>query len=145
MSSAVIANCCALQFSIEVYIDQRAKFNCAGSHSVHHFTMPYQRIYSENLDGNRSWYAYNLSITDYQRRNRQHSHKGDILFKSFPSEIQQVNIGDFRNTHGRRVQSHVFGTTKFELVYAVSSIGNMFHTNSLSIPYPSIYRRALCS
>ena len=50
MTSAVIANRRTLQFSIEVYIDQRAKFNCAGSSSGHHFITPQQRIYSENLN-----------------------------------------------------------------------------------------------
>ena len=84
--------------------------------------MPYQRMYSEKLDRSKSKYAYNSSITGYQRRNRQHSHEENILFKSFPSDIQQVNIGDIRDIHGRRVQSDVFGTTKFELVYAVSSL-----------------------
>ena len=97
--------------------------------------MPYQRIYSEKLDRSKSWYAYNSSITGYHRRNRQHSHEGNILFKSFPSEIQQVNIGDIRDTHGWQVQSDVFGTTKFELVYALSSFGNMFNTNFLNILY----------
>ena len=95
--------------------------------------MPYQRIYSEKLDRSKSWYAYNSSITGYQRRNRQHSHEGNILFKSFPSEIQQVNIGDIRDTHGWQVQSDVFGTRKFELVYALSSFGNMFNTNFFNI------------
>ena len=61
--------------------------------------------------------------------------EGNILFKSFPSEIQQVNIGDIRNTHRWQVQSDVLSTTKFELVYALSSFGNMFNTNFLNILY----------
>ena len=85
--------------------------------------MPYERIYSEKLDSRKSWYAYNSSIPGYQRRNWQHSHEQNILFKSFASEIQQVNIGDIQDSHGRPVLSVLFATRKVELVYAISSFG----------------------
>ena len=85
--------------------------------------MPYERIYSEKLDSRKSWYAYNSSIPGYQRRNWQHSHEQNILFKSFESEIQQVNIGDIQDSHGRPVLSVLFATRKVELVYAISSFG----------------------
>ena len=108
--------------------------------------MPYQRIYSEKLDRSKSWYAYNSSITGYQRRNQQHSHEGNILFKSFPSEIQQVNIGDIRESRHTWMTSAIrrICTTKFELVYALSSFGNMFNTNFWNILYlTNVQARAL--
>ena len=136
MSSGVIANCCALQFSIEVYIDQRAKFNRAGSHSVHHFTMPYQRIYSENLDRSKRWYAYNLSITAireeignillrgtfYSNRSHQRFYKSTLAI--FETPILKTSA--IRRIWHDKIRASLC---------CISSIGNMFHTNSLSIPY----------
>ena len=65
---------------------------------------------------------------------------GNILTRGTFIQIVPVRdstsqLGDIWDTHWWQVQSDVFGTTKFELVYALSSFGNMFNTNFLNILY----------
>ena len=85
--------------------------------------MQYHRIYSDKLDSQKNWYAYNRSIAGFQKSNTQHTCGGNVLFKSLQADIQQVNLCDIYDGDGRQVSPHKFGAKKNKEAYAITSFG----------------------
>ena len=85
--------------------------------------MQYHRVYSDKLDSQKNWYAYNRSIAGFQKSNTQHTCGGNVLFKSLQADIQQVNLCDIYDGDGRQVSPHKFGAKKNKEAYAITSFG----------------------
>ena len=85
--------------------------------------MQYHRVYSDKLNSQKNWYAYNRSIAGFQKSNTQHTCGGNVLFKSLQADIQQVNLCDIYDGDGRQVSPHKFGAKKNKEAYAITSFG----------------------
>ena len=82
--------------------------------------MQYHHVYSDKLDSQKNWYAYNRSIPGFQKCN---TCGGNVLFKSLQAGIQQVNLCDIYDGDGRQVSPHKFGAKKNKETYAITSFG----------------------
>ncbi len=83
----------------------------------------FKRVYGHCLEENKNWYAYNASLSGYQRNRRPEASK---TFQCFPSEVRRVNQQDLRDDNGRPVSYRYFfcGVKKnVKDVYVISTPG----------------------
>mgnify|MGYP002804223576 CR=1 FL=1 len=84
--------------------------------------MEYCRVYSDKLDPEKSWYAYSPSIVGFQKTNSQHACRGNVLFKSLATNIQEIDLRVVYNADGTAISVDKFGG-KSKRAYAISSFG----------------------
>ena len=84
--------------------------------------MQYCRVYSDKLDPEKSWYAYNSSIAGFQKTNSQHTCGGNVLFKCLATNTQQIDLCDVHDADGTAISPNKFGE-KSRKAYAISSFG----------------------